>query len=62
MIHKEYWFARGYYDGRANGWAWCRMEDFALHELTEEDRHAYRRGYDCGVTDYCERDIEGGEA
>ena len=51
-IDTRYWFARGYYDGRANG-----REDHAVRERADEDRHAYRRGYDCGVADHCELDI-----
>jgi hypothetical protein len=51
-MKKEYWFARGYHDGRANG-----REDHAVRERADEERHAYRRGYDCGVADHCQLDI-----
>jgi len=44
-----YWYARGYYDGRAKG---VESEGFLLH------RYAYRAGYDKGVADYCEYDLD----
>jgi hypothetical protein len=56
MDDKKYWYARGYYDGRTVG-----VED-SLGELDGDkdaaSRLAYKRGYDQGVFDYCEMDIE----
>ena len=53
---KKYWYARGYYDGRTVG-----VSD-DLKELDGDkdaaNRAAYKQGYDCGVTDYCEMDIK----
>ena len=48
-----YAYARGYHDGRVNGY-----EDEAYKEHLEElhsaeCQHAYRVGYDSGVSDYC---------
>ncbi len=61
MTNSEvYWFALGYYDGRTVG-----VED-SLGELDGDkdaaNRAAYKRGYDQGVFDYCEMDIEEDEA
>ena len=41
-----YAYARGYYDGRANG-----TEDNTF--LLPEEREAYSIGYQTGVADYC---------
>ena len=43
-----YWFARGYHDGRLYG-----NEDSAAALYDDMSKHFYRRGYDCGVADYC---------
>jgi len=43
-----YWFARGYYDGRSYG-----NEQSAANLYDDESKHFYKRGYDCGVVDYC---------
>jgi hypothetical protein len=52
-----YWFARGYYEGRVHG------NDEGLDAAySDETRHAYRRGYDVGVSDYCDLDERSGEA
>jgi len=56
-VNKEsYWYARGYYDGRALG-----VED-SLDEVdgdkNAEKRVAYKRGYDKGVADYCFIEVE----
>ena len=51
-----YTYARGYYDGRAKG------EEAPLPNwFNDEERHAYRSGYERGVSDYCEFD-EGDQA
>jgi hypothetical protein len=56
MDDKKYWYSRGYYDGRTVGVA----DD--LKELDGDkdaaSRLTYKRGYDQGVFDYCEMDIE----
>ena len=53
MQNTTYWFARGYHDGRSIG-----VHDDALrNHITEECSAAYTRGYDTGVTDYCNLDI-----
>ena len=52
-MNTTYWFARGYHDGRSIG-----VHDDALrNHITEECSDAYTRGYDTGVTDYCNLDI-----
>ena len=48
MKFNEYWYARGYYDGRTEG-----INHRDEHRLNDEERAAYTRGYDCGVADYC---------
>jgi hypothetical protein len=53
---EAYWFARGYYDGRTFG------NQKSLNEVegwSDEVRLAYKQGYDIGVTDYAEIDIDG---
>lgn len=55
---EAYWFARGYYDGRTFG----NQESLdAVDGWSEEVRAAYKRGYDIGVADYAEIDIDNGE-
>ena len=52
-----YWYARGYYEGRAFG------NDEGLDAAySDQTRHAYRMGYDVGVSDYCDLDERTGEA
>lgn len=48
-----YWFARGYHDGRVVG---AGVEEGLDAIDGDEDRVAYRRGYDLGVSDYCDLD------
>ncbi len=51
----HYAYARGYYDGRANGVS----ESPFVYE--RDDMHQmYKYGYDCGVADFCEYDMETG--
>lgn len=51
-----YWYARGYYDGRAKG---NNEPPIARPPIAA---HAYKTGYDRGVADYClEIDGEDGE-
>lgn len=50
-----YWYGRGYYDGRRYGYE-ASMESVETWE--QEIIEAYKRGYDCGVADYCEMDME----
>ena len=53
-----YWFARGYHDGRVVG---AGVEE-GLDAIDDApNRVAYRRGYDCGVSDYCDLDARTGE-
>jgi hypothetical protein len=52
-----YWFGRGYYDGRANGVG--NMEP--ARAVSDTAVVFYTAGYDAGVSDYCELDLEGGE-
>lgn len=47
MKNSNYWYARGYYDGRANGFE-ARPDD-----ITDQDKHDYASGYLRGVTDFC---------
>ena len=44
-----YVYARGYFDGRANGWT-------DIEWMTPEEVGIYAEGYDRGVTDYCQYD------
>lgn len=46
-----YIYARGYYDGRVNGY-----ESTDLDWMTPEEVGIYARGYDRGVADFCEFD------
>jgi len=41
-----YAYAVGYYDGRAEGVEKCPFDDDCM-------RDSYKRGYETGVTDYC---------
>jgi hypothetical protein len=50
-----YWYGRGYYDGRHHGYE-ASLEFVDTWE--PEIKAAYKRGYDCGVADYCEMDVE----
>lgn len=43
-----YWYARGYHDGRLYG-----NEETISDAYDDESKHYYKRGYDCGVADYC---------
>lgn len=52
---RRYWYAVGYYDGRAKGEFDASMMEYA----NDSDYQAYKEGYDCGVADYCR--IELGE-
>jgi hypothetical protein len=49
-----YWFARGYFDGRTSG----SENDDVVGLLEGELLANYRSGFDSGVADYCELDIE----
>ena len=55
MRENQYWYARGYFDGRSVG-----VSDDELVDLLEGDeaKHSYNAGYDAGITDYCHFDIE----
>lgn len=46
----SYWFARGYYDGRAKG------EEDNFRNIPEEYQFAYKSGYVAGEDDYTEFD------
>ena len=46
-----YWYARGYYEGRAHG-----NDEGINATYSDGTRHAYRIGYDAGVSDYCDLD------
>ena len=48
----DYWYARGYYDGRFKGFS-NRPE-----HLTDTEKVAYKSGYDRGITDYCDYDFD----
>ena len=49
--NKAYVYARGYFDGRANG-----SREMNLDWMTPEEVGIYGEGYDKGVTDYCNLD------
>lgn len=53
-----YVYARGYFDGRVNGY-----EATDLDWMIPEEVGVYEQGYDKGVADYCDLDekIETGE-
>lgn len=54
-MNNQYWFARGYYDGRSVG----TMDDDLLNDgFVGEALDSYKKGYDAGVTDYCNYDME----
>jgi hypothetical protein len=52
-MNKEYWFARGYYDGRSKG----SVDESVWEIVSGEFLQSYKIGYDAGVTDYCVFDI-----
>jgi len=56
MAKKEYWYARGYYDGRTVGVA-DDLKDLDFNK-DAASRLTYKRGYDRGVFDYCEMDVD----
>lgn len=44
-----YWFARGYYDGRAKG-----VDNIeSARAVSDKAVNLYKGGYDAGVADYC---------
>ncbi len=45
-----YMYAVGYYDGRVNG-----QES---EHISGKDRYYYKAGYDRGIADYCELDLD----
>ena len=52
-MDKEYIYAMGYWDGRKFG---NHSEWASINEYTSSAE--YKRGYDCGVADYCLLDIK----
>lgn len=56
MNNLNYWYARGYFDGRTHGNQESLSDDIAL---SDQERRAYTQGYDTGVTDYCDMDVAG---
>lgn len=50
-FNKAYVFARGYFDGRANG-----NKETPLDWMTPEEVGIYGAGYDRGISDFCEFD------
>ena len=55
MKNSNYWYARGYYDGRAEG-VESRPDD-----ITDQEKHDYASGYLRGVADFCMIDDAVGE-
>ena len=49
-----YWYAVGYYEGRAIG----DVQDTPDLPIDDALKLAYKEGYDAGVTDYCTYDEE----
>lgn len=47
MSDGVYWYARGYYDGRADG------AEASTDGLSASQAHSYTSGYMRGVTDFC---------
>lgn len=62
MRDYTYWFARGYFDGRTYGNQEMELTPELRDELhaiyADVARHAYKNGYDKGVSDYCDIDLE----
>lgn len=54
MSENQYWYARGYFDGRSKG-----VMDYELVDLLvgDEVKHSYNTGYEAGVADYCHLDM-----
>ena len=50
-----YWFARGYYDARSVG----VDNTEGVGAVGDRAISIYKQGYQCGIADYCELDIEG---
>lgn len=55
MSDGVYWYARGYYDGRAEG------AEASTDGLSELHSASYKAGYMRGVTDFCIIDNNEGE-
>lgn len=51
FFNLAYVYALGYYDGRALGVG-------QFHRYADEERSAYKAGYDRGVADYCATEAE----
>ena len=54
-MNEKYWYARGYYDGRNSG---IMDEDLIADGFVGSAYQAYKQGYEVGVQDYCDYDIE----
>jgi|APCry1669189369_1035219.scaffolds.fasta_scaffold190816_2 hypothetical protein len=52
ITHEIESYALGYYYGRAEG-SYGLLD---LDQFSDAERHAFKLGYDRGVTDYCEYD------
>lgn len=49
-VSNQYWYARGYFDGRTNG------EDICPENITDSEVLSYKRGFETGVADWCDLD------
>jgi hypothetical protein len=57
ILSTTYAYARGYFDGRANG---VENNPYSGDNDVENEEHLYyKRGYSDGVTDFCEFDEDG---
>jgi hypothetical protein len=55
MNHQQlYAYALGYYQGRVVG----QFEYSGWEEMSEVEQHFFRIGYDRGVSDYCDLDVD----
>jgi hypothetical protein len=54
-IKDAFAYALGYYHGRALG----EFENGTYENMSDKQQHLFKIGYDSGVADYCELDLNG---
>jgi hypothetical protein len=57
FLNDAFPYALGYWQGRSSGY----FENGTYEDMSEFHQNLYKLGYDAGVADYCEMDMERGE-